>query len=467
MLKTFKNTNHNHINSHEKQKNVDIYEWQVKKTKWLFFALCFYLISQGFTIPILPIGPWATWPNLSDFAALLLILTFLLNINQKNLPASNNNQQVLKILIVILVASVWSHLGYLSNLLDSDALGTKLGIYQIYRVGQFICVFWATSQIPLTTERIKLLKQITTFVLIFVCLSILLTLSGIFPMGLLVAHLPQSLDSSGPWYYFVLAGKSGGKGWGTIGYNHAYVAAQVVMLVTLRIHLAQGKQVILNFCLLFLSLICCLLSESRAGFFTILIFAAIYMLKKPAYTGIIITITVVIFIIVGFVLSLPNIGIVSLNSTESSILERQSTILDASNADNLSGRDQIWEERLSFLSKEPMLWITGIGFGAAWDYWGSGESAHMLPLHVTIENGVFGLLIFCFFFYKILNLLYKYEMAEKAIFWSTVALLLSSSTQETFYPVPAFGHFIGLYMCSVAIALRNSEINKFKINKAI
>ncbi|MFS0516519.1 O-antigen ligase family protein [Nostoc sp. UIC 10607] len=467
MLKKIKKANQNYINYPQGEKNSDIFQWQIKKTRWLFFALCFYLISQGFTIPILPIGPWATWPNFSDLGVLLIVLTFLLNINQKNLLASSSNQQLIKILIVILVLSIWSHLGYLSNLVDGDAFGIKLGIYQIYRLVQFVCIFWATSKIPLTTERIKLLKQITTFILIFVCLSILLTFSGIFPMGLLIAHLPQSLDGSGPWYYYVLAEKAGGKGWGTIGYNHAYVAVQVVMLVTLRIHLAQGKQVILNFCLLLLSLICCFFSESRAGFFTILIFATIYMLKKPAYTGILITITAVIFISFGFVLSSPNISLVGLNATESSVLERQSTILDASNADNLSGRDEIWQERLNFLSKEPMLSITGIGFGAAWDYWGSGESAHMLPLHVIIENGILGLFIFCFLFYKILYLLYKYEIAEKAIFWSTIGLLLSSSTQETFYPVPAFGHFLGLYLCSVAIALRNSETNKLKNMKII
>lgn len=37
------------------------------RTRILFVGLCAYILSQGFTIPILPVGPsWAIWPLLSD-----------------------------------------------------------------------------------------------------------------------------------------------------------------------------------------------------------------------------------------------------------------------------------------------------------------------------------------------------------------------------------------------------------------
>jgi len=39
------------------------------RTRILFVGLCAYVLSQGVTIPILPVGPpWAMWPLLSDAA---------------------------------------------------------------------------------------------------------------------------------------------------------------------------------------------------------------------------------------------------------------------------------------------------------------------------------------------------------------------------------------------------------------
>src|SRR5579883_18173 len=434
----------------QQQNHTFIYSLDIKRTKWLFFALCFYLISQGFTIPVLPIGTWATWPNLSDLATCLLLLAFVINLNSQKSLVSSGNKQIFYLLIFILLASTLSHLGYLNNLTDKDAVGTRLGIYQLYRLVQFIVIFWVTAQVPLTPERLNLLKKIITSVLIFVCLSIILTFAGIVPLGVMIAHLPQDPSIAGPWASFA-SEVHAGEGWGTIGYNHAYVSVQVIMLVSLRIHLGLGKQEVFNFCLLFLSIFACLLSGSRAGLFSMIFFAAIYLLKKPAYMGVVITIAILLLSI-GAIASLPNLAS---GNTETSIIERQSTLLDAGNTENLSGRDDIWVERLAFLDEEPIRWLVGIGFGAAWDHWSSGESAHMLPLHIIVENGIIGLLIFCVWIYQILYYLYRYEPMEKSIYWVTITLLLGSLTQETFYPVTAFGNFTGFYLCSVALALRS------------
>jgi hypothetical protein len=429
----------------------------VKSTKWLFIALCFYIISQSYTIPIIPIGPWAVWPCITDFATVILAIASLSS-NSKGF-ISSTNKIILLTLVAILCMSIFSYVSYLNNLIDKDSAGSRLGAYQVYRLVQSTFIFWAVANIPLTQKRVNFLKIITTVVLIFVCLSVLFTFSGIIPMDLLTAHLPQNPDVAGPWYTFALTADSGGKGWGTIGYNHAYVAVQINILATLTIHLGRSKNVLFDLSLLLLSLISCLISESRAGLFSMIAFSIIYMLNKPAYTGAIITLLGLALIVTAF-LSLPNLGFVNLESTDGSILERQATLLDASNTDNLSGRDEIWSDRVIFLNKEPIRWIIGIGFGAAWDYWSSGESAHMLALHVIVENGFIGFLTFSFFFYQLLYFLYRYESGDKALYWSTIVLLIASLTQETFYPVPAFGHFIGFYLCSVAIALRKKvEVN--------
>lgn len=438
----------------QKQSKGCILNQQIKNTKWLFFALCFYLISQSFTIPLIPIGSWVTWINLPDLATYSLMLTYLISFTQVKFLLSRANKHLFILLIIVLLASIFSYLCYLSNLIDRDSPGIRLGIYQLYRLFQFVCIFRITAQIPLTKKRLDILGKIINAVLIFVCLSIIFTFTGIIPLEIMTAHLPQDPGTAGPWSRFASPNFTG-SGWGSIGYNHAYVAAHVTMLLSLRLHLGISKQVVLNFCLLLLSTLACFFSGSRAGLFSMLFFAGIYILKKPAYLGIAIPIIMILIFSLGFISTLP---ITEYQDTNTTIIERQATLLEASNSENLSGRDTIWLEQLEFLNNNPIAWILGRGFGGAWDDGGSGGNAHMLVLNIVVETGIIGLIIFLGLFHKILDFLYKQEQKEKAIFLVTIALLIGSSTQETFYPVPALGHFLGFYLCSVAIALR-SEIN--------
>lgn len=419
------------------------------RDKILFWSLGFYLASQSFTIPILAVSNWSIWPTMSDFSLFLMIVAFLSVFLSQKLFLSPANKQVLKLLIIVLIASFLSYIFYLRNLVYQDIAGVNLGIYQLYRLLQFICVFAITAQIPLTAARLNILKKINNFCLIFVCLSIILTFTGILPLSFMTTHLPQDAATAGPWSSFSSPNYAG-RGWGTISYNHAYVAVQVMMLVGLRIHLGLGQQVLFNCFLLFLSTFACFISGSRAGFFSMMFLTCIYLFKKPTYLGSVI-IGSIIILNLAMIVSLP---ILASANIEDTIIARQATLLDAGNTENLSGRYEIWVARLAFLNEQPIRWLLGVGFGAAWDEWDAAENAHMLPLHIILENGIIGLIIFSILFYQILYLLYKYENKEKAIYWLTIALLLGSSTQETFYPVPAFGNFLGFYLCAVAIALR-------------
>jgi O-antigen ligase len=426
----------------------------VKNTQWQFIALCLYLLSQSFTIPILAIGSWATWLTLPDLATVLLVLTFILNYwHKKSAVVSSANKKMFVVLIFVFLCCIMSYLIYFSNLIDLNANGVRLGIYQIYRLIEFLCVFAVTAQIPLTPKRIDVLKQITNFLLIFVCLSIILTFFAIVPLNALTAHLPQGKDVAGAWSEYARLGKIGGRGWGTISYNHGCVAAHVTMIAALRIYLGLGKQVKIDFLLLFLSLIACFITESRTGFLGILLFVIVYMLTKPRNTVIAISLAALLLGIVALT-SIGNLDSVNLVSVQGSVLERQTTLLDAGNAENLSGRDSIWEEKIKFLNQEPWRWVVGTGFGSAWDNGVDSGSAHLLFLHIIIENGIIGLLVFAVLFYKILSLLYQNELYIKPIFWVTIIFLFTSFTQEIFYPIPAMGSFIGFYLCSVAIALR-------------
>ncbi|MDF5726064.1 MAG: O-antigen ligase family protein [Rhizonema sp. PD37] len=426
----------------------------IEKTQWQFVAVCFYLLSQSFTIPILAIGSWATWPTLSDFATVMLVLTFLFSNRYKKLSVvSTANKKIFVMLIFVLICCITAYLIYFSNLADPNVNGILLGIYQIYRLVEFFCVFGVTAQIPLTQKRINILKQMTNFVLIFVCLAIILTFFAILPLEALTAHLPQSKDVAGAWSEYARLGKIGGRGWGTLGYNHGCVAAYVTMFAALKIHLELGKQVMFNLLLLFLSLIACFLTESRTGFLGLLIFVVLYMLRKPSKTVLIISFTGLLFGMIALT-SLSNLDTINLVSAQGSVLDRQATLFDAGNTENLSGRDDIWEEKIKFLNQEPWRWIVGTGFGSAWDNGVDGGSAHLLFLHIIVENGVLGLLIFSILSYKVIALLYKNELYIKPVFWATIAFLITSFTQEIFYPVPAMGSFIGLYLYSIAITLR-------------
>lgn len=436
-------------------KNLENVSTKVELTRWVFWGLCCYLLSQCYTIPILPIGPWAGWLNFADISTGLMAIAFLLNYRHLPQP-SDANRRIFHILIFVLFGSIISYL-FFASFADRNGQGVKFGIFQIYRLVEFISIFWITARIPLTPKRINILRWIVDIALAFVCLGVFLTFFSIVPLDALTTHLPQSKDVAGPWSSYWLFGSKGiSRGWGTIGYNHAYVAAQVLMLVSLKIHLSHSKSILSNTIFLLISISACFVSESRAGLATILLFALIYWLKQPLYVF-----ARVIAILLGII---PLMGLfsVALKQTEAaddsggSIVDRQLTLLDAKNSDNLSGRDEIWLGTITSLDEDPIRWIFGAGFGAAPDFAGEGAiAAHMLYLQIVLETGVIGLCIFAVLFFQILALLYQNESGTKAIFWVTVAFLMTSVSQDTFYPVAALGHFLGFYLCSVAIALRD------------
>ncbi|MFB2971791.1 O-antigen ligase family protein [Aerosakkonema sp. BLCC-F183] len=427
---------------------------QLKGTKWLFIALCCYLLSQCFTVPILPIGPWALWPCFSDLAFFSIIFTFIC-CRRYTTPLSLPNQKIFSIFIVILLGSILSYISYLATA-DENALGLPFGAFQIYRLAQYFSLFWLIGRIPLTPERLQRMRQIVDGVLIFVCLGVFLTYAGIVPLGLVTAHLPKV----GAWQYYASVGEIGTKGLGFVGYNHAYVAAQVMMLLILRLHLGSSQtKDISNTILLILSALTVFISESRSGFGAILFLLSVYLVSKPFYVLVIFNIAWILPVLAS---SLGLKGI-ELNSYEGSIIDRQLTVFQANKAENLSGRDERWAAHLAALDENQVNWIVGNGFGSAID---RGDNAHMLYLQITSETGLIGLCIFAVLFSMITFYLYKIEIKEKPFFWGTVTFLLTALSQETFYPEPALGQFLGLYLSSVAITLRTPYFLEESLNNS-
>jgi hypothetical protein len=370
---------------------------------------------------------------------------------------SRANREVSGGFIAFVTVGVVSYLGYLAFLTDNSAKGVVFGAYQIYMLTKFYIIFWVVARIPLPAPRLTLLRHITDSVLLFVSLSIIVTYLNLVPLPLLAPHIPADDGISGPWAAYQIAEwEWERRAWGTIGYNHAYVAAQVMLLVGLRVYLSGPALTMSDSFWLAFAVVICFLSGSRSGLAAMILFAAVLLFKRPGHM-IAVGLTGLLLLLLALLL-FPQASSVVTEFQDS--LERQSTLLQATNADNLSGRDQIWQQRIAFLDEEPHRWVIGVGFGAAID---SGDFAHMLPLHVTLEVGLIGLTFFVILFFLILTHLYRYDAPKHTIFWMTIAFLISSLTQETFYPAPALGHFMGFYLCVLAIALREPPAEERRI----
>lgn len=421
---------------------------QLNQTRWLFFSLCCYLASQSITIPILPIGPWALWPTLSDLAFVCLVFTFW-KCRRFTVELSFPARKIFLLLWIVFFSSIISYLSYQASA-DKESSGSIFGAFQVYKLSVFFAIFWFTSKVPLTSKRLEVARWIVDGVLIFVCMGVFITYAGLIPIDSIVAHLPKV----GPWQFYEGIAKSGGKqGLGFVGYNRAYVAAQVMMLIGLRIHLTLNQnQGIYNTIIMVISVFTIFISESRSGLVSMLFFFVVYYLYKPTHAFLLVT----VFLVITTLAIQIGLQSIELNSNEGSIIERQLTVLQANKKENLSGRDERWVAHLASLDDNPINWFVGNGFGSAID---RGDNAHMLPLQITSETGLIGLVIFSFLFSLILRYLYQFEIGERPIFWITVAFFISAGSQETFYPTPSLGQFIGFYLCSVAIALRRKLPN--------
>ncbi len=129
----------------------------------------------------------------------------------------------------------------------------------------------------------------------------------------------------------------------------------------------------------------------------------------------------------------------------------------------------IWKYTFqNFLSFDVITKIMGIGVGTfgfldqkfiLWDGSKYFTGAHMNPLHILVETGILGLLIFSFIFYfKFKILLRKRTLSlAKCCIYMNISLLISGISQETFWFQPVFGTLWLFYI--VVIVLITKQIN--------
>ena len=419
--------------------NMDTAQAGGAGTRMGFTFLVIYVLSQAFLIPVAAIGPsWSLWPCLSDLALAGLVLSVLLG--SRNAQAISRQAQALLVSLVLLYGFCW--LSYLFAVGSApDSVPLLDGAYYVFRLTQFLLLYWCVIQIPLSPRRLAILGAAAGTAFFIVSGSIYLTYFKLLPLGMLTRHLPQAPEVAGSWaaYGYLDRFPDIPAGFGTIGYNHSYGAVQVLLLLAMCLHLNGARHTLASAAYLLIALGAIFLTDSRAGFAAALLFAAVYALRNPK-------------VLVGaFCLALAAVPYMDTRQIEKSV-RRQQGIAQIEEGGALNDREVLWTGRMERLRQDPWAILIGSGLGSARAR--RGSTAHMLYLQILTEMGALGLLLFAMLAGTVLYTLRRHDTADQPVLWATIALLLSAAAQETFYPVPALGHFTGLYLLVVAIVLR-------------
>ena len=410
-----------------------------------FGLLCACIGAQGYSLPIYPIGPsWAVWPTPPVLAAIALIAVSVVT-RPRMWPTLRGILQghgllfALCLLSLGLVTVASQHL-----LLPSAQIDMGFSLYQLWMMVLAGGAFWAASTIRFDEKRVTVLRRVTLFTLLWVCVTVCLTYQNFVPTQFFAPQIPTSKDVAGPYVSYLVNWE--GAGLGTISYNHAYPAVLILILSALWLQLVpKGQQVVLRALLMSLAVLAIFLSGSRAGFAGFLLFLGLVVLWERSFK-----------IVLGLLAFAPLL-IAVLLATDVDVekmIERQKALITPPSTETLAERDLIWSERLDFLNEDPVRWIIGTGFGSAN---ASGDNAHMLYLHIIVEMGLLGLLAFGAFYAFILRLLWHRRSQTSYFLFLTCALFFAALTQETLYPVPALGFILPLYLIGLAVVIRSAE----------
>ena len=404
-----------------------------------FLVLCGYFAVQAYTIPVATIGPgWPVWPTLPSMFAGLLVGSVLVWGRPPSRGARRITGVLLAILLGCVLSVVWWGVRHPSSFL-AFSQAAQTSAFLLLRVVEAIAVFWAVSRVNLATGHTNALGRAIAFALVVTSLTVTLTYLGSIPLASLAPQIPADPDVSGPWSrYHMLSGE----GWGTVGYNHGYVAAHLLMLLILRLQLRRTGLGIFDVALVATTGVAILLTGSRAGLAAYAFFATAVAFRQPRlalWIGAAAAASLLMFPAMGFDIAGP----------VEDVLDRQGALIAPFRAENLAGRWEIWTLTIRTLAAEPLALLFGNGFGTAMDF--VGHNAHMMPLQVLVELGIPGLMCFGALVVATLRLLDKPNPSGRTLLWGTIALLLSSLTQETLYPSPAFGSFVALFLASLAL----------------
>jgi hypothetical protein len=422
--------------------NGKSYSIAQKKDGLQFFVFICFLLSQGYVVPVLLVtSNWALWPSLVDicFAVFIIITIF----RARNNRTDANICYLQKAMIAYILVSVISFV--VITIYSSDSgRGINFGGYQLYSLCKFYLMLWAAGKMPIDGVRLKIINRVLFVLALWVC--------GVVILRYYVVDVDfyQTIKDplvAGPWAYSnrnIITS--------ILGYNHGFTAAQILLIIALCIQTGFNKQKLNLFEMLLLAMgvVSCFLTQSRAGFVSFVIFAIIMMVEKSLKIAVFVAMT---FVLIGIMSHAPIV------QYDGDVIINRQMWFTSSNIDVsvLSGRDQIWKDKIQLMQEQPLILLFGSGFGMAAE---GNVNAHMLILHMIIELGLIGTAIIAIRSFGVMKILFRYRERLKPMLACTIALLISTLSQETFYPVPAFGWFIGLFIVSLRVALSEIECGK-------
>jgi O-antigen ligase len=231
-------------------------------------------------------------------------------------------------------------------------------------------------------------------------------------------------------------------GSGFIGFNHGYVAMQLVLSGGCAYWMFE-KSPLWRVVICGLLLVGTFATGSRGGFIVALIFVSLCESRQTKNSSIVL----VLFVTLGV------IGLATSSEFEGS-LDRQKSATNSMQDDGLSGRTDIWQEHIDYFRSNPLNLFVGAGFGFGEKV--SESNAHNLYLQVATESGIVGLIIFIYL--QVNTLRHLGGEHFKTIRITVWMLLLVGLTQDTLYPVPAFSQFIGFYLSTLIVTFRIAQV---------
>lgn len=410
-----------------------------------FAVCCAYVLSQVYLVPLWPIGPsWSVWPSLTD---LTIFLMLPLQLFIRLAPQQNRHVVVGKRYLLLLTGgALASYLLLTLDPLDLKAIdvlndkGQNSGLYQLYRLSQALIVFWFVTSIRFTPARKEWLCRVTGIAFWVSSALVVLNYFDVVDTPSLSPQIPKILSVAGPWAFYSMGVVRNPVG--AISYHHAYPTIQLLVLAATYISLLPRRRLWTIGLVLGALWATSFISGSRAGFAAVTVFVLLLFIST---TRVFISVSIISLL----VLLLSIFYTAELADPLSMAATRQASITSSYEEDGLAGRVDIWKDRMALLNQFPAFWLTGTGFGSAAE---TGSNGHMLFLHITLECGLGALLVFLIASYKLLRAMWRDVAEGRILCYATVALLASSLTQETFYPVPAFGQFCGMYLFCLGIA---------------
>ena len=400
-------------------------------------------------IPVLPLGTSALWPKIADLIVVAMVGLWLIELVRGRTNWVPLTSIVKAILILLAFTSlsfiIFTLLGEGLKIVDqADPAALAHGAYGLAKMVEFTVLIYLISAIPLDRARLELVGRVAAVASVIMTISFAATFFEVVSTGTIGFWLPQTEDSAGAWFAYV-AGHNDGQGIGTVAYNRGFAAIQLLVMSGIALQLIGRQPLVWRWIVCISAAAGLVMTGSRSGMVSLFTFVLLTLWFECKRIRPILALGMVAFVLlstVAVVSEVPTTGV--------PLVDRYLSILEFSDGYGEDGRLMIWQDRIGeIMDAGPLVWILGSGFGAAG---GTGSNAHNVYLQIFYDLGIVGLSVAGTLFYRLIRALAK-GRAPNIMAWLTVSLLVGAITQETFYPVVAFGDFLGFFLVAVVLTL--------------